>query len=103
MEDTRTRFCAAIPASRSASSNEVRRSLCLPTPFVRKMRLGTRLSPNDLSSEYRGKMDVNKKITHAGGLRGEIQTNFSMAGNPVAQGQPGRQAGKGLRRWKLVF
>src|SRR5216684_9177656 len=41
MEDTRTRFCAAIPASRSASSNDVRRSLCFPTPLVKKIRLGT--------------------------------------------------------------
>src|SRR5436853_1267175 len=41
MEETRTRFCAAIPASRSASSKEVSRSLCFPTPLVRKMRLGT--------------------------------------------------------------
>src|SRR5260370_20398117 len=31
MEETRTRFCAAMPASLNASSNEVRRSLCLPT------------------------------------------------------------------------
>jgi len=29
-------FCAAIPASRRASSNEVRRSRCLPTPLVRR-------------------------------------------------------------------
>src|SRR2546423_15330447 len=41
MEETRTRFWAAIPASRSASSNDVRRSLCLPFPLVKKIRLGT--------------------------------------------------------------
>src|SRR5215813_13350006 len=41
IDETRTRFCAAIPASRSASSNEVRRSLCLPAPFVKKRRFGT--------------------------------------------------------------
>src|SRR6266852_1222390 len=41
MEDTRTRFWAAIPASRNASSNDVRRSLCLSTPLVKKIRLGT--------------------------------------------------------------
>src|SRR5437763_13479136 len=46
MEETRTRFCAAIPASRRASSNEVRRSLCLPTPFVKKRRVGTMFLPN---------------------------------------------------------
>src|SRR3954470_9542857 len=41
MDETRTRFCAAMPASRSASSKDVNRSLCFPTPLVRKMRLGT--------------------------------------------------------------
>src|ERR1700686_1674800 len=46
MEETRTRFCAAMPASRSASSNEVRRSLCLPTPLVKKRRVGTMFMPN---------------------------------------------------------
>src|ERR1700679_2038431 len=46
IDETRTRFCAAIPASRSASSNEVRRSLCLPVPFVKNRRFGTMLLPN---------------------------------------------------------
>src|ERR1700744_2740878 len=46
IDETRTRFCAAIPASRSASSNEVRRSLCLPTPLVKKRRVGTIFLPN---------------------------------------------------------
>src|SRR5947209_17928853 len=39
MEETRSRFWAAIPASRSASSNDVRRSLCLPFPLVKKISL----------------------------------------------------------------
>src|ERR1700691_2803108 len=46
IDETRTRFCAAMPASRSASSNEVSRSLCFPTPFVKNRRLGTMLFPN---------------------------------------------------------
>src|SRR6185437_1378766 len=46
MDETRTRFCAAMPASRSAISKEVRRSLCLPTPLVKKRRLGTMSLPN---------------------------------------------------------
>src|SRR5215469_9358109 len=46
IDDTRTRFCAAIPASRSANSKEVRRSLCLPTPLVKNSRFGTMLFPN---------------------------------------------------------
>src|SRR5580658_3488735 len=46
MEETRTRFCAAMPASRSANSNEVSRSRCFPTPLVKKIRLGTISLPN---------------------------------------------------------
>ena len=46
MEDTRTRFCAAMPASRNASSKEVSRSLCFPTPLVKNSRRGTMLFPN---------------------------------------------------------
>src|SRR5579863_416341 len=46
MEETRTRFWAAMPASRNASSNEVSRSRCFPTPLVKKMRLGTMSLPN---------------------------------------------------------
>src|SRR5664279_2012368 len=46
MDETRTRFCEAIPASRSASSKEVKRSLCLPTPLVKKIFFGTMLFPN---------------------------------------------------------
>src|ERR1700735_2710274 len=48
MEETRTRFCAAMPASRRASSNEVSRSLCFPTPLVKNIFLGTMSLPNDL-------------------------------------------------------
>src|ERR1700733_11496615 len=50
MDETRTRFCAAIPASRRANSKEVRRSLCLPTPFVKNNRFGTMLFPNSYPS-----------------------------------------------------
>src|SRR3569833_826770 len=46
IELTRTRFCEAIPASRRASSYEVKRSLCLPTPLVKKSFFGTMLFPN---------------------------------------------------------
>src|ERR1700731_4082320 len=48
MDETRTRFCAAMPASRSASSKEVRRSRCLPTPLVKKIFLGTISFDNSL-------------------------------------------------------
>src|SRR5579871_528859 len=46
MEDTRTRFCDAMPASRSASSKEVKRSRCFPTPLVKKTLLGTMFVAN---------------------------------------------------------
>src|ERR1035437_4217650 len=35
-----------MPASRRASSKDVRRSLCLPTPLVKKRRVGTMFMPN---------------------------------------------------------
>src|SRR5580658_1037814 len=46
MDETRTKFCEAMPASRRASSHEVNRSLCLPTPLVKKSLFGTMLFPN---------------------------------------------------------
>jgi hypothetical protein len=41
MLDTRTRLHAAMPAERSASSNEVSFSRCFPTPFVKNISFGT--------------------------------------------------------------
>src|ERR1700744_3692412 len=51
IEETRTRFWAAIPASRSANSKDVNRSLCFPTPLVKNKRFGTMLLPNAESSQ----------------------------------------------------
>src|ERR1017187_2523312 len=53
MEETRTRFCAAIPASRKANSNDVNRSRCFPTPLVKNIRLGTMSLPNAVASGTR--------------------------------------------------
>src|ERR1700730_13443750 len=39
--ETRTRLHAAMPADRSASSNEVSFSRCLPTPLVKNISFGT--------------------------------------------------------------
>src|SRR5580698_3922313 len=44
IELTVTRFAFSIPASRSESSNEERRSLCTPTPLVKKIAFGTNIS-----------------------------------------------------------
>ena len=41
MLDTRTRLQAAMPADRSASSNEVSFSRCFPTPLVKNISFGT--------------------------------------------------------------
>src|SRR5436305_10871944 len=67
MEETRTRFCDAMPASRSASSKDVKRSLCFPTPFVRKRRLGTMSLPNSeiLLKAYR-KNKTNRNFAWCG-------------------------------------
>jgi len=40
IDETRTRFCAAMPASRKANSNEVRRSRCFPHAFGKEYLLG---------------------------------------------------------------
>src|SRR5271170_1396136 len=50
MEETRTRFWAAMPASRRANSNDVKRSRCFPTPLVKNIRLGTMSLPNAVAS-----------------------------------------------------
>src|SRR5688572_746128 len=50
IEETRTRLCCAIFASRSAISKLVSFSLCTPTPVVKKIFLATSCSPwNTLS------------------------------------------------------
>ena len=54
MLDTRTRLQAAMPAERSASSNEVSFSRCLPTPFVKNISLGT--NPTTSRSFVAGKL-----------------------------------------------
>src|SRR5438309_3900442 len=68
MEETRTRFCAAIPASRSANSNEVSRSLCLPTPLVRKIRLGTSSLPKLMSSGGARFWNESQNVAHGEGF-----------------------------------
>src|ERR1019366_639740 len=39
-----------MPASRKASSKDVNRSRCFPTPLVKKIRLGTMSLPNAVAS-----------------------------------------------------
>src|ERR1022692_4418640 len=53
IEETPTKFCEAIPASRRASSKEVKRSLCLPRPLLKNSFFGTMLFPNFYVSSVR--------------------------------------------------
>jgi hypothetical protein len=54
MLDTCTKLHFCIPASRNARSKECNSSLCVPTPFVTKIFLGTRLGTFQLlfSAEF---------------------------------------------------
>src|SRR5258708_22061961 len=58
MDETRTRFWAAMPASRNANSNEVRRSRCFPTPLVKNIRLGTMSLPNSVILRQKMKIEI---------------------------------------------
>src|SRR6202167_348081 len=70
MDETRTRFCAAMPASRKANSKEVRRSRCFPTPLVKKIFLGTMSLPNSVSSR-----DLRAQFV-VFGLKGNLTQRF---------------------------
>src|SRR5258706_5306518 len=63
IEETRTRFCAAMPASRRASSKDVSRSRCFPTPLVKKIRLGTMSLPNSFASRKSNRLGKSKSNT----------------------------------------
>src|ERR1035438_3059117 len=74
IEDTRTRFWAAIPASRNANSNDVSRSRCFPTPLVKKIRFGTMSLPKSRSPgktiEWKGKKKLQARSQKKGGRGG---------------------------------
>src|ERR1700722_4037181 len=85
MEETRTRFWAAIPASRNANSNEVSRSRCFPTPLVKKIRFGTISLPK--SVVLRKEICLNKNA----------QSNTMLCkGNMNLQARPKKNAGTAL-------
>jgi hypothetical protein len=110
MDETRTRFCEAIPASRSASSNDVSRSLCLPTPLVKKIFFGTMLFPNFYVSSVCLKIVLfvqgsRMSLSHSAGLkegpRG-IQREFIQMGTETAAGMPLGSFLTGARRVKIL-
>src|SRR5947209_5504494 len=93
IEETRTRFWAAIPASRSANSKEVNRSRCFPTPLVKKIRFGTMSLPN-VAYPPHGKFDGEN-----------AQSNTMVCkGNMNLRGEGKKIAGElwFSRRWKNI-
>src|SRR5580698_7719881 len=92
IEETRTRFCDAMPASRSASSKEVSRSLCLPTPLVKKSFFGTMLFPNFYVPSVGGRIVAvflcsRMSLSHLGGHEQGCQVNLSAHGTRIVHGK----------------
>src|SRR5215510_12097578 len=69
MLETRTRLHAEIPADRSASSNDVSFSRCLPTPLVKNISLGTNPTTSR-SLSTRGKLHGKQQVFECQGNRG---------------------------------
>src|SRR5215831_19422109 len=65
MLDTRTRLQAAMPAERSASSNDVSFSRCFPTPLVKNISFGT--NPTTLSSLSQRTQHGKHQLSHCQG------------------------------------
>src|SRR5713101_6832289 len=65
MLDTRTRLHAAMPADRSASSNEVSFSRCFPTPLVKNISFGTK--PTTLTLLVAGTQHGKHQLSHCQG------------------------------------
>src|SRR5579863_7889728 len=90
MLDTRTRLQAAMPADRSASSNEVSFSRCLPTPLVKNISLGT--NPTTLTLLIStGPCMVNTTFPTV------KATSVYRGPDPRAAAAVGRRARRGLR------
>src|ERR1035437_4520283 len=88
MEETRTILCEAIPASRRASSKELKRSLCLPTPLVKNSLFGTMLFPNFDVSCLGVKMGTLVKSTrmslsHMDGRQQDLQKIYQPLARPI--------------------
>src|SRR5208282_5556100 len=92
MEETRTRFCDAMPASRRASSKEVNRSLCLPTPLVKKSFFGTMLFPNfyvpSVGVKFVAEFERSRmSLSHPGGREQSFGANLSALHTGGPQGR----------------
>src|SRR5579871_5107578 len=67
MLDTRTRLQAAMPADRSASSNDVSFSRCFPTPLVKNISLGTNPTTLMLLIAVAGTLHGKQPLSHCQG------------------------------------
>src|SRR4051812_20064346 len=83
IDETRTKFWAAIPASRNANSNEVNRSRCFPTPLVKKIRLGTMSLPNSFALQN-AKIDGENAQSNTMVCKGNM--NLRVEGKKIAGG-----------------
>src|SRR5438046_10170190 len=72
MLDTRTRLQAAMPAERSANSNEVSFSLCFPTPLVKNISFGTNPTTSRSSGWLEGNQNGN---TNLAGVKEHVRHN----------------------------
>src|SRR5581483_6399491 len=94
MLETRTRLVAAMPASRSASSKLVSRSLCLPTPFVRKIFFATSIDPRESSftesdSEFFKLTEMGRRVNefHGRPFRGGRAAGWRQGALPAPAAQ----------------
>ena len=81
MLDTRTRLQAAMPAERSASSNEVSFSRCLPTPLVKNISLGT--NPTTSRSFSPPEREARRRLSQGKCM---VNTNFPTVNAGLTRG-----------------
>src|SRR5262245_35277372 len=77
MEETRTRFCFSMPASRSASSKLINFCWCRPTPLVKKHSLGMKSSPLTISFSL---LAVRAHLRARGACRANESRNYIVVG-----------------------
>src|SRR3981189_963106 len=70
-----------MPASRRASSKDVSRSRCFPTPLVKKIRLGTMSLPNSFASRKSNRLGKSKSNTVICEVWMKNQKKFSQEAN----------------------
>src|SRR5262249_57986940 len=90
MLDTRTRLHAAIPADRSASSNEVSFSRCLPTPLVKNISFGTNPTTwRSLLQRTAGRLHGKQQLFQCQCSRGFFAHGlFTRGASPLVGGAP---------------